>query len=113
MAKTTTITLTDDLDGTEATDSVTFGFRGSEYEIDLNTKNAAALEKALSKYLAAARKVGRGPATKRTAGRRPSRPSGQEDVAPLREWAKANGYKVGDRGRISAEVRDAYHAANG
>ncbi|MBR7513023.1 Lsr2 family protein, partial [Mycobacterium tuberculosis] len=30
----------------------------------------------------------------------------------IREWARNNGYDVSDRGRIPADVADAYAAAN-
>jgi hypothetical protein len=110
MAKETFVQLTDDLDGSEAVEELTFALRGVEYEIDLNAKNAAALEKALEKFVVAGRKVShRAP---RSVGRRPSAATPKEDLVALREWAKANGYRVADRGRVSAEVRDAFHAAN-
>ncbi len=48
--------LIDDLDGSEATETVTFGLDGTTYEIDLNKKNAAALREALEPYVKAARK---------------------------------------------------------
>lgn len=39
----------------------------------------------------------------------------QEKATPaeVREWAKANGYVVKAKGRISQAVRDAYTAATG
>ncbi|WP_307793766.1 Lsr2 family DNA-binding protein [Actinotalea soli] len=33
---------------------------------------------------------------------------GANDSAAVREWARANGYKVTDRGCIPSEVRTAY-----
>ena len=57
MAKTTIITLTDDIDGTEATESLTFTLDGRNYEIDLNAGNAAALRRALGPYVEKARPV--------------------------------------------------------
>jgi hypothetical protein len=109
MAKETFVRLTDDLDGSEAVEELTFALRGTEYEIDLNSKNVAALEKALEKFITAGRRVRpvRG-TTRRSAGTTP-----KEDLNALRDWARANGYRVADRGRVSAEVREAYFAANG
>ena len=34
------------------------------------------------------------------------------ETGKMREWAKKNGYDVGDRGRISQEIKDAYVKAN-
>ena len=58
MAQKVHIVLVDDLDGSEATESVSFGLDGTSYEIDLNEANAAALREALSGYIGHARKVG-------------------------------------------------------
>ena len=58
MAQKVNIVLVDDLDGSEATESVSFGLDGTSYEIDLNDKNATALRDALSGYVGHARKVG-------------------------------------------------------
>ena len=57
MAQKVHIVLVDDLDGTEATETVSFGLDGTSYEIDLNDKNAAALRDALAGYVGHARKV--------------------------------------------------------
>lgn len=113
MAKETLVRLTDDLDGSEAAEEITFALRGVEYEIDLSAKNVAALEKALDKYVSAGRRVSRGGGG---GGARRARGAGRssrrgEDVTAIREWARANGYQVSDRGRISTEVREAYEAA--
>lgn len=107
MAQKVNIILVDDLDGSEATETVSFGLDGTSYEIDLNDKNAAALRDALAGYVGHGRKVGAATrrARKTAAG---SGPSAKE----VREWARANGHDVPDRGRVSADVRAAYDAAN-
>ena len=107
MAKTTVVTLTDDLDGTKADRTVSFGWSGTTYEIDLSKKNASALEKALSPYLGAAHKANRVSATTR---RRSSAPA-KHDLAAVRAWAKENGFEVSDRGRLSSTIVDAYNAS--
>lgn len=108
MAKTTVVTMTDDLDGSKAAGTVQFGWNGATYEIDLSKKNANALEKALAPYVSAARRVRGG-----TGGRRGRRAAsaGRSDLSALRAWAKKNGYEVADRGRIPAAVIDAFSAA--
>ncbi len=113
MARQTIIQLTDDLDGTEAEETVSLAFRGVNYELDLNTKNAAALEKALSKYLDVARRVSTTRTTRPRGGRRAGTNRSDTKVPAIREWARENGYQVSDRGRIAAVIRAAYEAATG
>ena len=115
MAKTTTVSLTDDLDGSKAERTVAFGLSGSTYEIDLSKKNATALEKVLAPYLQAARKAAGGPAragsVRRSVRARRMAGSAKPDVSAVRAWAKDNGYEVSDRGRIAASVVEAYNAS--
>jgi hypothetical protein len=103
MAQKVHIVLVDDLDGSDASQTVSFGLDGTSYEIDLN---AAALRDALSGYVGHARKVSS--SSRRRKGTATSGPGASE----IRDWAKANGMKVSDRGRVSAEVRQAYDAAH-
>lgn len=108
----TIVTLTDDLDGGKADQTVVFGFDGTSYEIDLSKRNANAFEKVLRPYVAAARKAGRSTRTARA--RRPqtsSSGSRRRDLAAIREWAKAAGLEVSDRGRIAASVIEQYDVA--
>jgi hypothetical protein len=105
------ILFVDDIDGGEAEGTVRFGLDGTDYEIDLSTKNAAALRKALARYVDAAR---RAPA----ASRRPSRNGRRAgDVAAdstvVRVWAKSQGLEVKDRGRVPAELVTKFKAATG
>lgn len=115
MAKTTTVTITDDIDNSANAETYEFTYEGSAYSIDLSKKNKTALDKALRPYLDAATKVsGRGGRrsgdSARGRGRRQS--SAGEDLAAIRAWAKENGHQVAERGRISQNLRDAYHAAH-
>ncbi|GAA5116074.1 Lsr2 family protein [Alloalcanivorax gelatiniphagus] len=112
MAQKVNIVLVDDLDGTEATETVSFGLDGTNYEIDLNDDNASALREALSGYVGHARKVtggGARRARKATTGSSSGSGSNTKDV---REWAKSQGMEVSERGRISADVQQAYDAAH-
>lgn len=108
MAQKVNIVLVDDLDGTEATETVTFGLDGSTYEIDLNDANAAALREALSGYVGHARKVTGGRRVRKVGGGA----SSSSNTKDVREWAKAQGMEVSERGRISADVQQAYDAAH-
>jgi hypothetical protein len=90
---------------------VRFGLDGTDYEIDLNTKNAAALRKALAKYVDAAR---RAPSTSRRPIRRARQASnGAADSTAVRVWAKSQGIEVKDRGRVPADLVRQFKAATG
>ena len=108
MAQKVNIILVDDIDGSEAEETVSFGLDGATYEIDLNAANAQALRDAMSNYVGHARKV--------TGGRRARRTSGAggsgSNTKAVREWAKSQGMEVSERGRISADVQQAYDAAH-
>jgi hypothetical protein len=107
MAQKVNIILVDDLDGSEADETVSFALDGTSYEIDLNDKNAAKLRDALSGYIGHARKVST-TRKRRSSSSTSSGPSARE----LRDWARSNGYEVSDRGRVPAEVREAFEAAH-
>lgn len=107
MAQRVQILLEDDLDGSEATETVNFALDGKAYEIDLSAANSAQLRDDLAKWIGHARPV-RG--RQRVPVARPS--SGRTDLNKVREWGRKNGYKVSDRGRVSAEVQEAYARAN-
>ena len=110
MAQKVNIVLVDDLDGSDATETVSFGLDGTNYEIDLNDKNAAALREALAGFIGHSRKVTGG---RRGRGRgRAATSTGGPSAGALREWGRANGSEVSDRGRVSAEVREAYDKAH-
>jgi Lsr2 len=115
MAQKVNIVLVDDLDGSEAAETVTFGLDGTSYEIDLNEGNASALREVLAGYVGHARKVSGGGSRRTSSSRRSSSSStngSASNTRAVREWAKENGYEVSERGRISADVQQAYDAAN-
>lgn len=106
MARKTKIILTDDIDGSEATGTVSFALDGVAYEIDLNDGNAQHLREQLTIWTDKARRVG----GRRTAGTRIA--SSSNGTAKIREWAKENGFEISERGRISKDIREAYNAAH-
>ncbi len=111
MARHTTITLVDDLDGVEADEQVEFSVDGRSYEIDLSAVNAGRLRDALAPFISAGRRTG----ARRSAptGAVPSRPtSSRAQNQAIREWAIAQGMKVSERGRIPTNVLTAYHGAH-
>jgi hypothetical protein len=109
MAQKVEVLLVDDIDGGEADETVSFSLDGTSYEIDLSKKNAAKLRDGLEPFVAGARRA------RRTAGKpaRGTRTAGsRERSAEIREWAKNQGIKVNERGRIPANVIEKYEAAH-
>lgn len=110
MAQKVKIILVDDLDGGTAEETVRFGLDGAQYEVDLSTEHAKKLRSVLKPYVDVARKGsnrgakgGRGAAVRNTSN----------ETAQIRQWARDNGHKVSDRGRIHADIVAAYHKAKG
>ena len=126
MAQHMDVVLVDDIDGSSATETVTFALDGVSYEIDLSEDNAARLRSSLSVFTENGRRAGGTRSeTSRAASKpsapskpsKPSQPSKRSGVGTgngaIREWARANGHTVSERGRIKADVVQAYQAANG
>ena len=111
MAQKTQIILTDDMDGSEATQTIAFAYQGVNYEIDLNDDHAAALEEPFHDWIQAARKVNSKTATARGSHVVRSANSGR-DVNAVRVWLRENGHEVSDRGRLAQKLLDAYDAAH-
>ena len=99
----------DDLDGSQADGTVRFGLDGTEYEIDLNAEHAQQLRDALARYVSAARRVSGSARRPSHTGRR-SQANGL-NTTEVREWAKAQGIEVKDRGRVPAELIIKFKAA--
>jgi Lsr2 len=108
MTKTVAVVVSDDLDGSPDAETVSFGLDGVTYEIDLSEKNRAKLAQVVLPYIQAGRRTGR--SRSRTGASRHS--ARRADRADLRAWASANGLKVSERGRISAELMEKYEAAH-
>lgn len=117
MAQKTVVTMIDDLTGEEAEhiSSVEFALDGVTYELDLSDENAAKLRESLAQYTTVARRIGGRRRGRRGAGRAPRGNGGgynRETLKSIREWAKQNGHNVSDRGRLSAEVLQAWERAH-
>lgn len=117
MASRTTVTLVDDLDGTEAEQSVLFGLDGVDYEIDLSSVHAQALRDALAPYAWAARRIGGRRATRRPAASRSTGNGGgpvraRSTSGEIRAWAVGHGVTLAERGRIPARVIEAFEAGD-
>ena len=124
MAQKVVVSLVDDLDSSEADETVEFGLDGATYEIDLSDANAAALRDRLADYVAHARRSGgrrrssSAAAAPSSSGSRRASGSGgraavdREQNQAIREWARKQGMTVSERGRIPSEVSEAYHKAH-
>lgn len=114
MAKRVITKLVDDLDGSYLEDgegeTVSFSLDGQSYEIDLKAENAERLREALSRYINHGRRV----SSTRTGTTRKASGSGtgmsKEQLSEAREWLRANGHKVSDRGRIRADLLELFHS---
>jgi uncharacterized protein (DUF4415 family) len=120
MAQKTTVVLIDDLNGKPADTTLRFGLDAREYELDLTEANARELRELFGRYIPAARKApGRhrtttqpATATKATKATGPAKAAfAGVDPAAVRAWAKGNGVEVSPRGRIKADVIEAFRAA--
>ena len=111
------VTLVDDLDGSEAVETINFSLDGKSYEIDLSRSNAKRLRGALRPFAEHARSSRRTRALGRRAtssknGQGKTKKTGAFDPAEVRAWAKAHRVKVAPRGRIAADVVERWQAAS-
>jgi hypothetical protein len=117
MAQKIKVMLIDDVDGSNAEETISFSLDGVSYEIDLSKSNAKKLRDSLGTYIGSARRVG-GRAARGTArgrgrgGRAAAATNNRQQVADIRAWAKAKGLKVSDRGRIPASIIEQYEASH-
>ena len=110
MARTVTVNLVDDIDGvTPAAETVHFSFDGADFAIDLSASNAAEMREQLDLWISHARRIG-GRAKKRGGGRTSVAAAIPLPTVEIREWARKNGYGVATRGRIPADVIEAYQS---
>jgi hypothetical protein len=112
MARKVEVTLLDDLDGGEADETVAFGLDGTRYEIDLSSANAKKLRDSLAKFIDAARRDKPGRQPVRGAVRK-ALPSAGPNTSDVREWAKAQGYDVSERGRVANDLIVKFQEAHG
>lgn len=113
MAQRIQVLMVDDMEGQVGEDvqTLTFGLDGVSYEIDLNGKNQAKIRKALEPFAEKARRVGGRKATA-SGAKRPNRSTSNDYNNEIREWARANGHEVAERGRLKREIVEAYEKAN-
>jgi pyruvate/2-oxoglutarate dehydrogenase complex dihydrolipoamide acyltransferase (E2) component len=115
MAQQVVVEMVDDLDGSVGQDvaTVSFALDGRSYEIDLSEGNADKLRGLLADFVAAARRH-RGGRAGRRARSAPSASADQnarQRAQAIREWAQEAGHQLSERGRIPANVVEAYEEA--
>lgn len=111
MAQKVVITNISDLSGSEASEQVDFSVAGKSYRLDLTDAELQEFHKVLQPYVDNGQ-----PLSRRTSGGAGRRKVGgsndnQAERQRIRAWAQVNGYEVGDRGRISQEIQNAFAAA--
>lgn len=121
MATVQRLEITDDLDGEtidlEELDRVAFSFRGVDYEIDLRAAHGEEFDEEMKRWIEASRRVGGrrkriAPEAAVKQSTATSNSNGKTDLKAVREWAAAEGYEVAPRGRVAADIIEAYNAAN-
>jgi nucleoid-associated protein Lsr2 len=110
MAQKVNVFLVDDIDGSNAGETIPFGLDGTHYEIDLNSEHAHELRRQLERYVRVARKV-TGPASRPAQARRTNAAGARNKE--VRSWARERGLDVSDRGRIPADIIAQYEEENG
>jgi Lsr2 len=107
MAKTTVVTVTDDIDGSDGAETVTFGLSGQDYEIDLSAKNLKKFRKSLQPFIDSGRRASRAGVVRPARGK-----AARNNSSEIRAWAAGQGLAVSERGRIPATVVAEYEAAH-
>jgi hypothetical protein len=114
VAKQIITTVLDDLDGSEADETVTFALDGIGYEIDLSGKHALELREYLTRYMDAGTRLGRVEGRIAQVSRympqaaKVQTVEGRQWNQKVRTWAGQNGWELSDRGRIPQHVIDAF-----
>jgi hypothetical protein len=108
MAQRTVVEIIDDIDGKPADETVAFAIDGATYEIDLSKANADKLRTSFTAYVEKARKAGAAKPGRK--GGVPRTVNSRERSSDIRTWAKQHGITVNDRGRIPAQVIEAYES---
>lgn len=108
MATLTQVTLTCDVCGkAKDVETRTIGLDGTTYQIDLCPKDGKSLSKAAAGYVSNARTI----TTRRAARGNGHRTRSRSETAAVRDWAKASGLEISDRGRIPVAIFRDYQAA--
>jgi hypothetical protein len=108
MAHQIAVTVTCDICGSaKGAQTRSISLDGKTLEIDLCAKDSKGLDKVAGKFVPHARKVTRRSAT---TGRRTI--TDRQHSANVREWAKGQGFKISDRGRIPENVEREFAAAH-
>lgn len=110
MARKVNVLLVDDIDGSDAEETIKFGLDGTHYEIDLNGDHAQELRRQLDRHVKAARKVA-GSAGQPVRVRRTTANDARNKE--IRNWARERHLDVNDRGRIPAGIVAQYETETG
>ena len=113
MARKVVVERIDDIDGTPIKngngETIAFSVDGVDCEIDLKDKNAREFRSILTYYIEHATRVG---GRKRRSTPSVETSQGRKRAKEIREWATTEGYQLSARGRIPAQIEEAYSAAH-
>jgi hypothetical protein len=109
MAQKVQSLLVDDLDGSNADGTVSFSVDGTDYEIDLSASHARLLRDTLAPFISVAPRGGNSGRTR--TGRKTIQAA--SDPTEIRQWARAQGIDIKDRGRVPANVIAKFKATTG
>lgn len=112
----TVTTMVDDINGKSGAETHTFSVDDERYSVDLTDANFKEFISSIQPYIDAGRQMTGTvhPIRRRRAIKQGSviRESSSEQLSAIRDWARQNGYEVSNRGRVAAEIRDAFDAAH-
>jgi hypothetical protein len=114
MAQRIQVLLTCDVcnDDTPGTTTERFGLGNSSYEADLCDRHGTQLRDSMAPFIGAGRRAGAAGGGTRRRGRSGGGTGDRARVQEIRAWAKSQGLKISERGRISADIQEQYEAAN-
>jgi hypothetical protein len=105
----------DDIDGSEAERTFTFGVDGTNYEIDLSSENIKEFHEAIAEFVDKARRAkasGSGRQARKTSVSTSGGGRSREQTQAVREWARRQGHTINDRGRIPVSIQQAFDQAH-
>ena len=111
MARKVVVELVDDIDGTtfgQDGESIHYAVDGVEYVIDLKDEHAKELRETFEYYIEHSTRVG---GRKHRSDRKADPTTGKQrrdETKKIRAWAIEQGYELSSRGRIPAEIEQAF-----
>ena len=108
------VVMEDDINGEVNDDvrTVRFGFEGTNFEIDLGAANQKKLRETLDKFIEHARPIDMKKGRRVAGGGKPAPRRSKEQNRAIREWARAQGMEISDRGQIPDDIAARFEEAH-